>query len=116
MQLLVLAAALVSQVEFPFVYDRVATGSWPGVLVLTLRNGLLLCATVWSVARLYRSVGENPMSVRHRPVVHLAKQVSGRVRNRAASVSDPRPALKPEKPSGAADSPLSRRCHEMVVD
>lgn len=38
-QLLVLAAALVSQVEFPFVYDRVATGSWPGV-----------------VARLYRSI------------------------------------------------------------
>ncbi|MBF6469763.1 DUF2029 domain-containing protein [Nocardia beijingensis] len=50
--LMVLATALLSQVEYPFVYDRVATGSWPGVLVLTVRNGLLLCATVWSVARL----------------------------------------------------------------
>ncbi|MEV2225612.1 hypothetical protein AB0E01_37930 [Nocardia vinacea] len=29
--LLVLATALMSQVEFPFVYDRVATGSWSGV-------------------------------------------------------------------------------------
>ncbi|MEV6325938.1 glycosyltransferase 87 family protein [Nocardia sp. NPDC051787] len=51
---LVLATALVSQVEFPFVYDRVATGSWPGVMVLTVRNGLLVCATVWSVVRLCR--------------------------------------------------------------
>jgi hypothetical protein len=50
--MLVLATALLSQVEFPFVYDRVATGSRPGVVVLALRNGLLLCATVWSVVRL----------------------------------------------------------------
>ncbi|WP_433681092.1 glycosyltransferase 87 family protein [Nocardia sp. CA-119907] len=54
---LVLVTALASQVEFPFVYDRVATGSWPGVLVLTLRNGLLVWATVWSIVRLYRSTG-----------------------------------------------------------
>ncbi|MEU2041892.1 glycosyltransferase 87 family protein [Nocardia niwae] len=52
---LVLATALMSQVEFPFVYDRVATGSWPGVAVLTVRNGMLLYATVWSVARLCRN-------------------------------------------------------------
>ncbi|MCC3331846.1 glycosyltransferase 87 family protein [Nocardia abscessus] len=51
---LVLATALVSQVEFPFLYDRVATGSWPGVIVLTVRNGMLLWATVWSVALLCR--------------------------------------------------------------
>jgi hypothetical protein len=50
--MLVLATALLSQVEFPFVYDRVATGRRPGVIVLALRNGLLLCATVWSVVRL----------------------------------------------------------------
>ncbi|UGT68142.1 DUF2029 domain-containing protein [Nocardia gipuzkoensis] len=52
---LVLATALVSQVEFPFLYDRVATGSWPGVIVLTVRNGMLLWATVWSVVLLYRN-------------------------------------------------------------
>ncbi|MBF6229305.1 DUF2029 domain-containing protein [Nocardia abscessus] len=51
---LVLATALVSQVEFPFLYDRVATGSWPGVIVLTVRNGMLLWATVWSVVLLCR--------------------------------------------------------------
>ncbi|QIS19448.1 glycosyltransferase 87 family protein [Nocardia terpenica] len=51
---LVLATALLTQVEFPFVYDRVATGSWPGVIVLALRNSLLLYATVWSVIRLWR--------------------------------------------------------------
>ncbi|WP_280252700.1 glycosyltransferase family 87 protein [Nocardia abscessus] len=52
---LVLATALVSQVEFPFLYDRVATGSWPGVIVLTVRNGMLLWATVWSVVLLCRN-------------------------------------------------------------
>ncbi|WP_063629979.1 glycosyltransferase 87 family protein [Nocardia sp. BMG51109] len=52
---LILATALLSQVEFPFVYDRVATGSWPGVVVLALRNGLLVCAVVLSVVRLWRS-------------------------------------------------------------
>jgi hypothetical protein len=52
---LVLATALVSQVEFPFLYDRVATGSWPGVIVLTVRNGMLLWATVWSVMLLCRN-------------------------------------------------------------
>ncbi|MEU1998823.1 glycosyltransferase family 87 protein [Nocardia gamkensis] len=62
--MLVLATALLSQVEFPFVYDRVATGSWPGVIVLTLRNGLLLCATVWSVARLR---GEGTRTFREYP-------------------------------------------------
>ncbi|WP_433192740.1 glycosyltransferase 87 family protein [Nocardia sp. CA-107356] len=68
--MLVLATALVTQVEFPFVYDRVATGSWWGVLVLTLRNGLLLGAAVWSVVRLCRSrfrssheYAETPMSL-----------------------------------------------------
>ncbi|MBB5917433.1 hypothetical protein BJY24_006345 [Nocardia transvalensis] len=50
---LVLATALLSQIEFPFVYDRVASGSWIGVTVLVLRNGLLVCATVWSVVRLW---------------------------------------------------------------
>ncbi|MGQ4601069.1 glycosyltransferase 87 family protein [Nocardia sp. R6R-6] len=53
---LVLATALMSQVEFPFLYDRVATGSWPGVIALTVRNGLLLGATVWSVFRLSRNM------------------------------------------------------------
>ncbi|WP_280411702.1 hypothetical protein [Nocardia asiatica] len=51
---LVLLTALVSQVEFPFLYDRVATGSWPGVIVLMVRNGMLLCATVWSMTLLCR--------------------------------------------------------------
>ncbi|WP_054813132.1 glycosyltransferase 87 family protein [Nocardia arizonensis] len=49
---LVLAAALTTQIEFPFVYDRVATGALPGVVVLVLRNGLLIYATVWSLLRL----------------------------------------------------------------
>lgn len=49
---LVLVAAFLSQVEFPFVYDRVATGSLPGVVVLTLRNAVLVGAAVWSVVRL----------------------------------------------------------------
>ncbi|WP_281918354.1 glycosyltransferase 87 family protein [Nocardia sputorum] len=65
--LMVLATALVSQVEFPFVYDRVATGSWPGVLVLTVRNSLLLGATVWSVARLCRDTsGQSGESMKSR--------------------------------------------------
>lgn len=58
--LLVLATALTSQVEFPFLYDRVATGSWPGVVVLTVRNGMLLCATMWSIVRLCRNGLDHP--------------------------------------------------------
>nr|WP_232542128.1 glycosyltransferase 87 family protein [Nocardia bovistercoris] len=56
-----LAAAFATQVEFPFVYDRVATGSLPGVIVLTLRNGLLLWAAGWSALLLCRrSAPESP--------------------------------------------------------
>ncbi|WP_433520928.1 glycosyltransferase family 87 protein [Nocardia pseudovaccinii] len=58
--LLVLATALMSQVEFPFVYDRVATGSWSGVVVLTVRNGMLLCATMWSIVRLCHDGLDHP--------------------------------------------------------
>ncbi|MGW4364124.1 glycosyltransferase 87 family protein [Nocardia takedensis] len=50
----ILLVAFASQVEFPFVYDRVATGTLPGVLVLTVRNALLLAATAWSVLLLWR--------------------------------------------------------------
>lgn len=58
--LLVLATALMSQVEFPFLYDRVATGSWSGVVVLTVRNGMLFCATIWSIVRLCRNGLDHP--------------------------------------------------------
>ncbi|MEV6333695.1 hypothetical protein AB0M12_03160 [Nocardia vinacea] len=58
--LLVLATALLSQVEFPFLYDRVATGSWSGVVVLTVRNGMLLCAAVWSIVQLCRNGLDHP--------------------------------------------------------
>ncbi|MBO0854480.1 MAG: DUF2029 domain-containing protein [Nocardia sp.] len=56
--LLVLVSALLSQVEFPFVYDKVASGHVVGVIVLLLRNGVLVYATVWSIVRLWRPVDD----------------------------------------------------------
>ncbi|MEV5833293.1 hypothetical protein [Nocardia sp. NPDC052112] len=58
--LLVLATALLSQLEFPFLYDRVATGSWSGVVVPAVRNGMLLCATIWSIVQLCCNGPDHP--------------------------------------------------------
>jgi hypothetical protein len=51
---LVLVLAGITQLEYPFVYDQVARGTAAGALVLLLRNGLLVWATVWSGLRLWR--------------------------------------------------------------
>ncbi|NUS43244.1 MAG: hypothetical protein HOQ24_06100, partial [Mycobacteriaceae bacterium] len=50
---LVLAAAALTQLEYPFLYDRIS--SWPGTLVLAARNGIVIWSAVWSGIRLWRS-------------------------------------------------------------
>ncbi|MGW0608488.1 glycosyltransferase 87 family protein [Streptomyces sp. NPDC002644] len=52
--LLVTAAAAVSALAYPVLYDEVVARSWTGCLVMTVRNGLLVAATVLSCTRLHR--------------------------------------------------------------
>ncbi|WP_330230604.1 glycosyltransferase 87 family protein [Nocardia sp. NBC_00508] len=102
--MLVLATALVSQVEFPFVYDRVATGSWPGVIVLTVRNGLLLCATVWSIVRLCRG---RARSSSEDPEMPNRTRLSSHAAYREAIARPIDPLRSPERPMSAATALLA---------
>ena len=68
---IVLLMALLTQLEYPFLYALVAGGRWPGALLLTVRNGLLVWATIWSGLRLWRTTREEPATesaVRQPPV------------------------------------------------
>ncbi|MFI8963676.1 glycosyltransferase 87 family protein [Streptomyces sp. NPDC053493] len=53
--LLILPAAALSSLAYPVVYLDVVAGTWQGVAVMVLRNGLLLAAAVLAVRRLWTS-------------------------------------------------------------
>ncbi|MFC8719816.1 glycosyltransferase 87 family protein [Kitasatospora sp. NPDC057198] len=52
---LLLPAVGVTTVDYPLFFDTMLVGGWRPTLVILLRNGLLLAATVWSAARLWRA-------------------------------------------------------------
>lgn len=53
--LLVLAAALVTLLEFPVWFSHVVASDWLGLLLLCVRNGLLVAASFLACRRLWRS-------------------------------------------------------------
>ncbi|MFD9034368.1 glycosyltransferase family 87 protein [Streptomyces sp. NPDC059567] len=53
--LLLLPAAALSSLAYPVLYEDVLAGSWPGVAVLVVRNGLLLAAALLAARRLWTS-------------------------------------------------------------
>ncbi|WP_320775158.1 glycosyltransferase 87 family protein [Streptomyces sp. CRN 30] len=52
---LVVAASLVTVLEFPVWFTHVVTSDWRGVVLLFLRNGLLVAATLLAARELWRS-------------------------------------------------------------
>ncbi|MFE3098280.1 glycosyltransferase 87 family protein [Streptomyces sp. NPDC059248] len=69
---LVLLASAVTTVEFPLLFDRVVASDPVGVLLLLVRNGLLVAATVWAGRRLWRATAPGPV----RPVPDVAVPVT----------------------------------------
>jgi hypothetical protein len=57
---LLVAAAGVSSVAYPVLYDQVMACTWTGCAVMLVRNALLAGATVLSLARLWRSTRGAP--------------------------------------------------------
>ncbi|WP_063838249.1 glycosyltransferase family 87 protein [Saccharothrix sp. ST-888] len=53
--LLLLLATAVTTIDYPLFFDSLIHGGWKGTLVIVGRNGLLLAASVWSAARLWRA-------------------------------------------------------------
>ncbi|MEU8523051.1 glycosyltransferase 87 family protein [Streptomyces sp. NBC_01216] len=58
--LLLLPAASLSSLAYPVLYEDLLTGSWPGVTVVALRNGLLLAAALLAARRLWTSTVAPP--------------------------------------------------------
>ncbi|MFJ8821780.1 glycosyltransferase 87 family protein [Streptomyces sp. NPDC102467] len=56
--LLVLAAAAVSALAYPVLYEDVKTGTWPGVAVMAVRNALLLGGVLVAFRSLCRATKE----------------------------------------------------------
>ncbi len=52
---LVVAATAVSTVVYPMAYGEVIGSTWPGCLLMLLRNGLLVAAAVLALRRLWRA-------------------------------------------------------------
>ncbi|MFB7373288.1 glycosyltransferase family 87 protein [Streptomyces sp. NPDC056222] len=59
--LLLLPAAALSSLAYPVLYEDVLAGSWPGVAVLVVRNGLLLAAALLAARRLWTSTVDVPV-------------------------------------------------------
>ena len=55
--ILVLAATAVTLLEFPLGFAHVVASDWQGLLLMTVRNGLLVAASLVACARLWRSTG-----------------------------------------------------------
>ncbi|MFD7730445.1 glycosyltransferase 87 family protein [Kitasatospora phosalacinea] len=53
--LLLLPAIGVTTVDYPLFFDSMQVGGWWPTAVILVRNGLLLAASVWSAARLWRA-------------------------------------------------------------
>ncbi|WP_107471405.1 glycosyltransferase 87 family protein [Streptomyces monashensis] len=58
--LLILAACLFTVLEFPVGFGQVVRSDLPGIVVLLIRDGLLLVATVSACRRLWRSTASRP--------------------------------------------------------
>ncbi|MFF2849497.1 glycosyltransferase 87 family protein [Streptomyces sp. NPDC058001] len=72
--LLVLAATLVTVLEFPIWFPHVVASDWLGIALLGARNGLLVAATVLAAVRLWRRTVTEPARQRRGPVA--ARRVS----------------------------------------
>jgi hypothetical protein len=51
----VLLTAAVTTIDYPLFFDAMIKGGWQPALVIVARNGLLLTASLWSAARLWRA-------------------------------------------------------------
>ncbi|MFC6598590.1 glycosyltransferase 87 family protein [Kitasatospora paranensis] len=51
----VLLTAAVTTIDYPLFFDAMIKGGWQPALVIVTRNGLLLSASLWSAARLWRA-------------------------------------------------------------
>jgi hypothetical protein len=60
---LILAATATSTVVYPALYIEVMRSSWTGCLLMLTRNGLLACAAVLSLVRLWRATARRPEAV-----------------------------------------------------
>ncbi|WP_055599901.1 glycosyltransferase 87 family protein [Streptomyces aureus] len=58
--LLLLPAAALSSLAYPVLYDHVVAGTTQGLIVMVLRNGLLLAATLLAARRLWTSTVTGP--------------------------------------------------------
>ncbi|MFF3873182.1 glycosyltransferase 87 family protein [Streptomyces sp. NPDC001978] len=80
---LVLAATAVSAVVYPTMYAEVVRCTWPGSLLMLLRNGLLASAAVLSYTRLRRSTRPTPAQTA--PPVTEPRSDTGLLPHRALS-------------------------------
>ncbi|GGJ18628.1 glycosyltransferase family 87 protein [Streptomyces brasiliensis] len=81
---LVLAATAISAVVYPTLYGEVVHCTWPGSLLMLLRNGLLASAAVMSLTRLWRSTRPTPAQA---PPVTETRTGSALLADRALSTS-----------------------------
>ncbi|WP_274562692.1 glycosyltransferase 87 family protein [Streptomyces spiramyceticus] len=65
---LVLAATGVTFLEFPIWFSHVVSSDWLGVLLLTVRNGLLVAATLMACRRLWQQTVSGPRARAQRPL------------------------------------------------
>jgi hypothetical protein len=72
---LVMAAIVVTTIEYPMLYGQVVRCTWTGTLLMVLRNGLLVAATALSFVRLWRSTRPKPAQQRPSPVPRPAAAV-----------------------------------------
>ena len=61
--LLVVAASLVTFLEFPVSFDHVYVSDWIGVTLILLRNGLLIAATLLACRNLWTSTRGNSVAI-----------------------------------------------------
>lgn len=57
---LLLPVAICGQLVYPWFYGSMMDGGWYGVLVQTIRVGLLMIATVWAMVRVMRPAASDP--------------------------------------------------------
>ncbi len=64
--LLIVAATLVTFLEFPIGFDHVYVSDWIGVTLIVVRNGLLVAATLIACRNLWISTRGNPVATERR--------------------------------------------------
>jgi hypothetical protein len=61
--LLIVAASLLTFLEFPILFDHVYVSNWIGVTLIVLRNGLLVAATLLACRNLWVSTRDNSVAI-----------------------------------------------------